>query len=706
MSPLYCRIVAVAATVLILIPGLASAAVEALFDLSSTATSPFPSDRFTVDDHDQKTGVRVNLPKPNCVQRPSDCADIDVINTLDGFNLQPRLSIPFSGPIDVSTVNSQTVFLVRLGHRHGPHGDPVGINQIVWDPATNTLHAESDELLDQHTRYLLVVTDGVHDTDGHKVKGHALDDFINGEKHGHDFGSLGDYRRDLREALEKAGVREQDVVAASLFSTQSATTVLEKIRRKIKEGRPAPATILGTFPLANVTAIRWDRQVRTNGTLFSSSFLATPALNIFPGSISAIAFGRFVSPDWETPEKFIPPIPTRTGVPVPQGNNTLYFNLFIPGGTAPPGGWPVAVFGHGFTDSKQGAPFAVASTFGRHGIATIAINVVGHGGGALGTLNVISTTGSTVTVPDGGRGIDQDGNGSIDSTEGVSAVPPRAIISSRDGLRQTVADLMQLVRVIETGGIPGISRQRIYYAGQSFGGIYGVKLLALEDSIRAGVPNVPGGAIIEIARLSPAFRALVGISLASRVPSLLNAGALVPPAWGFNENIPLRNQPPVTNTVAGAMDIQVVIDNSEWVSQSGNPVAYAPHLRKQPLHEIDPPPVIIQFAKGDQTVPNPTATAIFRAGDLTDRSTFFRNDLVRLAFPGDPPTGAPANPHTFLTNINPLAVPVGVVQLALAAQEQIATFFESNGTVIIDPDGPGPFFEVPIVGLLPEVLNF
>ena len=67
------------------------------------------------------------------------------------------------------------------------------------------------------------------------------------------------------------------------------------------------------------------------------------------------------------------------------------------------------------------------------------------------------------------------------------------------------------------------------------------------------------------------------------------------------------------------------------MSQGGNPVAYAPHLRKSPLDGIDPAPVIIQFAKGDQTVPNPTASAIFRAGDLVDRSTFFRNDLVRAA---------------------------------------------------------------------------
>ena len=691
------RLVAVAATVLMLLPGLAFASVEALFDLSSPATAPFPSDRFTVDDHDQNTGLRVSLPKPDCAVRPSDCADIDVINTLDGFNLQPRLSIPFSGPIDVSTVSSRTVFLVRLGH-HGRGGDPIGINQIVWDPATNTLHAESDELLDQHARYLLVVTDGVRDAEGRRVKGEALEDFLDDGKHGpRRGGSFGDYRRDLREALDKVTIRGQRVVAASVFSTLSATAVLEKIRHEIKQSRPKPATMLGAFPLGSITAIQWQRQIGT-APVFSTSFLPTSALNIFPGAVGAVAFGSFESPDWETPAKFIPPIGTRTGVPAVQGTNTLHFNLFIPAGPEPAGGWPVAIFGHGFTDSKHGAPFAVASTFASHGIATIAINVVGHGGGARGTLTIISISGAPVVIPDGGRGIDQDGNGTIDSTEGSSAAPPRGIIGNRDGLRQTVADLMQLVRVIETGGIPGLSHRRIYYAGQSFGGIYGVKFLALEDSVRAGVPNVPGGPIIDIARLSPAFRALVGIALATRVPSLLNAGPLAPPAWGFNENIPLRNQPAVINTVVGAMEIQQVIDNTEWVSQSGNPVAYAPHLRKHPLRETDPPPVIIQFAKGDQTVPNPTASAIFRAGELTDRSSYFRNDLVRAAIPG-----AQTNPHTFLTNI--AAVP-NIAALAIAAQQQIAIFFETDGAVVVDPDGAGPFFEVPIVGPLPEGPNF
>src|ERR1051326_9041000 len=98
----------------VLTPVLAPAETHPLFNLQSTATSPFPSDRFTVFDSQQLTGLRVNVPLPNCATNPSDCADLTLLNQLDGFNPQPRLSVPFDGAIDVSTVNSNTVFLVQL----------------------------------------------------------------------------------------------------------------------------------------------------------------------------------------------------------------------------------------------------------------------------------------------------------------------------------------------------------------------------------------------------------------------------------------------------------------------------------------------------------------------------------------------------------------------------------------------------------------
>jgi len=448
--------------------------------------------------------------------------------------------------------------------------------------------------------------------------------------------------------------------------------------------------------------VLFSRQVGA-APVFQISTVPTVALNAIPGAVATVAYGRYSSPLYENTKGYIPSLGTRTGTPQVQGTNQVYFDLYLPAGAKPAGGWPVAIFGHGFGDSKEGAPLTVASVMASRGIATVAINVVGHGGGALGTLIVNRPGVAPVGVPAGGRGLDQDGNGSIDSTEGVNAVAPQGIISSRDGLRQTVVDLMALVRVIETGGvdtdndgIADLDRGRIYYFGQSFGGIYGTMLLGVEPSIRAGVPNVAGGSIIEVARLG-AFRPLVGQGLAVRQPALSNAPPFTPPLWGFNENMPLRDQPTVVNNVAGAIDIQNFFDWSEWVSQSGNPVAYAPHIRKDPLHGQDAKPVIFQFAKGDGVVPNPTNMAIVRAGDLADRTTFYRNDLAFAANPA-----VPKNPHGFLAGLGSPAT----AAIAVAAQTQIAVFFASDGAITIDPDGAGPIFETPIPLPLPEGLNF
>src|SRR5262249_35086769 len=158
----------------------------------------------------------------------------------------------------------------------------------------------------------------------------------------------------------------------------------------------------------------------------------------------------------------------------------------------------------------------------------------------------------------------------------------------------------------------------------------------------------------------------------SRSPSLINppglpsVGGVPVGAPRFNENLPLRGQPPVINTVPGATAIQEVFENTEWVSQPDNPVAYAPHLRRTPLPGVPARPALIQFAEGDQTLPTPTSTALLRAGDLADRATFYRHGL---AFAENPQL--PKNPHGFLVRVDIPAFRA----IALGAQEQVATFF-------------------------------
>jgi Bacterial Ig-like domain len=685
-----------------------AAGVSVKMDYTSMATAPFPSDRFTVADWSNKTFRRVSLPKPDCAIRVSDCADIEVLNTLDGFNTQPRITVPFTGDIDVSTVNSNTVYLVNLGdpmHRSGM-GQRVGINQVLWDVATKTLVFESDELLNEHTRYLLVVTTGVKDAMGDAIEAGRFERLRREpEEEG----------RDERDAHQSAGVPRGQIAALSVFTTQTSTADLEKIQHQIKRTRPAKAsfdiataagaTAKAVFPLSSISEIQFNRQTGT-APAFTPSPLPLAALGVVPGAIGRLAFGAFKSPDYLTADKYIPATGTLQGQPKVQGTNELTFELFLPSTPKPAGGYPVAIFGHGFGDSMYGAPWTVASVFASQGIATMAINVVGHAGGSLGTLDVKLANGSVVHVPAGGRGIDQDGNTVIDSTEGVNAAAPRTVLGSRDGLRQQAIDLMQLVRVIQMGvdvegdGAVDLNPQRIYYSGQSFGGIYGTIFLGVSSDVQVGAPNVPGGSITEVARLG-FFRFLSAIALATRTPQLLNAlptpGVPVPFNLNFNENMPLRNLPAVVNTVPGAMAIQTVLENNEWAQQAGNPVSYAPYIRKQPMRGNTPKSVIYQFAKGDTVVPNPTTTAILRAGGLADRATIFRNDL---AYAANPAVGK--GPHGFISNIgNPAAAPY-----AIAAQAQIAAFFASHGSVIIDPDGAGPFFETPVNGALPEGLNY
>ena len=220
------------------------------FNLQSTAESPFPSDRFTVPDPSQRTNLRVNLPSPDCATHPSDCLDVALLNQLDGFNTQPRISIPFDGAIDPSTVTSQTVFILRIGNLSDPadfHPQTIGINQVVWDPATLTLFVQSDEHLTQDTGYLLVVTNGVRDAAGDPVE--PSDSFAH-FRHDLNFGQTKDpqlklYRKTLITTLDEdvlasfaPALSPGEIVAASFFTTGSVTATLEKIRDQVKAARP------------------------------------------------------------------------------------------------------------------------------------------------------------------------------------------------------------------------------------------------------------------------------------------------------------------------------------------------------------------------------------------------------------------------------------------------------------------------------------
>jgi hypothetical protein len=349
-------------------------------------------------------------------------------------------------------------------------------------------------------------------------------------------------------------------------------------------------------------------------------------------------------------------------------------------------------------------PVRVAAKLTEYDLAVITINAVGHGGGPLGTVTVTTADGIAVTLPAGGRGVDQDSDGTIGANEGLHSAPdgPQALVGTRDGNRQTIADLMQLVREIQVGvdadgdSAPDLDASRIYYFGNSLGGVYGLPFVAAEPDVRAGALGALGGSLVDW-RLGIAadVRSQMGEIMSLRTPRLDNGGPdpiLPANPFPFWENLPLRDQPTLVNDVPGAIPIQEFLERLEWAMQPADPLVYAPHLRRDPLEGLSSKRALITFAKGDPVCPNPITTALLRAGELADRTMYFRGDLAYA--PNQP---APIDLHEYLFRFTPAGI-----GFALAAQEAVATFLASDGRLTIDPDGPGPIFETPI---LPESLE-
>jgi hypothetical protein len=270
-------------------PSDGNSTVHVIFKVEDPDKGIFPSDAFTVADESQKMGLRVNLPPPDCRARVSDCADLAFINVLDGFNLQPRVTVPFDGDIDPSSVNSANAFFLELAEADidAPFngrlsGVPrvIGVNQLVWDSPTRVLAAQSDEQLRQHTPYAFVITTGLRDASGAPVRAaDELDQF----RHDLNFGRTHDpvldaYRKSILNAfaaLRLLGVSEEEIAGLSVFTTQSATAVLEHIRDQIKGANPDPVSFnlaangaRTVFPLRSIQSIDWQVHLGGNPPIF------------------------------------------------------------------------------------------------------------------------------------------------------------------------------------------------------------------------------------------------------------------------------------------------------------------------------------------------------------------------------------------------------------------------------------------------------
>ena len=666
---------------------------EVLFSTASPDVGPFPSDVFTVTDAAQKTRRRINMPVPgNCSLSPSACSDAALLNTLDGFSVDPVIRLCFSDRIAEGTLASG-VFLIGL-HRLW---QPITVERVFYDPATNCATMNPNVVLDSSRTYALVVTDTVRDSHGRPVRAsRAFTDWITNQ-----LGALDFPVATLLKSLKLA--------SGTLFTTMSATDWTSKARDFVNAPTtPSIVQPLGPvegFPLAGVTSLTWLAETRVSAPL--RPFEIPHDLP----NVGKVAFGMYFSPNFITTEGptagTIPPTPT--GLPIkPQtqpvvdpripGYVPISFTLWLPSSPKPAAGYPVAIYGHGLTDNRFGAPTAIASTLASKGIATLSMEIVGHGFGSASMMQVGLAGAPAVQLPSPGRGVSITPDGSIGPLDGC--ILPGAY-AARDCARQTAVDIFTLVRAIKTtnGYYNQLDPERIYYLGQSFGGNYGSLVVAYEPSIKAAVLNVTGASAVDTVRLAQ-DRPLGVFYLGSRTPSLLNLpfGPGHPLDYDFNDNFVLNGRPPLVNTVPGAPQIQQAFEVANWFNMLANPLPYAPILKGKRVFHL--------FAKGDEEVPNPTNAAFIRAADGRTSSRWLRFDLAKEVAAAQ----LPPQPHRFLSNPDILSTPAQA-SIALAAQRQVAEFFASGGTTILDAN---QFLTAPFIGKqlfelpasLPNDLNF
>jgi hypothetical protein len=645
---------------LVAFPGSVTATVSVVRG-SSYGSRIFPDNAFTVADKTQATGRRINFrqgvdyPKVGGVVQPactaadySICDAFAQLDKLDGFDLQPRVLVPFTGPINLGSVNTSNFFIST------DDGTFVsGLRQLVFDPATNTLSGIADAFLGEGTTYRIHVTNGILDTTGRHVRacsGACVVRFTTRTA----AGELVQIRQSMDLPLSNAA----NAYVLAGFPSASTSTASRKItftQNGVNDIFLA-ATVEPSVanPLNGI--VRTD-QVKVDPSA-AGAFEPSAVPNLIPpGTAGYYAFGSFLSPRYQFASASgqqdnpygvgdgftdgeIPPVAT-TRTPAPFGADRIGVVVVTPDPVSFPPPWPAAVYGPGFTRSDYDI-FVTADYNASLGIVTLATDPSGHGFGPRSTTTV-TANGVPTTFLSYGRGRDLDGDGLIGDglNDGVgptghfqpdgSELPSRKPIDGlASGLVQTVVDNMTLGRALVAGlDIPGIGTNlvdpsRVMYYGLSFGGIYGTMLMGTDPLFHQGLLNVPGGPIVDIARLS-SFRGDLADKLAISRPNLLNGG---PGLDGFTEDLPLRVDAPTVITHPGAADLQELFANTNWYDRHGSPETFAPRirLRPDPAWASTPKNFVYQIAYGDGTVTDVAGGTIVRAGAFFDRVVFYRND--------------------------------------------------------------------------------
>lgn len=307
----------------------------------------------------------------------------------------------------------------------------------------------------------------------------------------------------------------------------------------------------------------------------------------------------------------LPQVPLLMSVPNLAVANALRAAQQLPALEQPAEGWPIVIFQHGITGSKENF-LAIAGTFAMFGHAAIAIDHPLHGErGFPGGINATTGKGSPTNY-----------------------LNLASLLTARDNLRQSVSDLLGVRLSLSNGaanfGGAAINGNDVKFTGHSLGAMAGHNFVALANTtvggdmapivdplykVKAGALGMPGVGIAPFLLESQSFGPLIGGMLSFQsfpkfaefaLEEATNSG-VVPGSDEFMNKLGVYYTM-YFNGVASAPEAaarDALLAQFQFAAQtvvdSGDPLNY---MRRMVSSKT---PVFLIEALGDKTIPNSTA---------------------------------------------------------------------------------------------------
>jgi hypothetical protein len=261
-------------------------------------------------------------------------------------------------------------------------------------------------------------------------------------------------------------------------------------------------------------------------------------------------------------------------------------------GTKPANGWPVVIFQHGITRSRQDA-LALAAAMAQAGWAIAAVDLPLHG---------ITDTTSGLYQPTNEQTFNLDlivnnsgasGPDSIIDPTGTHFINLTYPLASRDNLRQAVVNQLALLRALPSldldgnAGTADIDGTRVAFVGQSLGSITGITfgaVIANPTLVPRMTFSVPGGGVAELLQTSPTF--------GPRINSGLQAQGLLPGTSLYAQYF---------------RDTQTIVDAGDPLNYVASTAAARTIYFQQVVGATTPPPL------PDQVIPNSATQRLIAA---------------------------------------------------------------------------------------------